>query len=164
MKFKVLTVAAMLLAAPAAHAQEVGATVNGNDGLAVGTVLSNDGSTVMVDTGTHQVPLPADVFASTDAGFTLNTTKAQLDELYGAQLAEAAAARDAALVVGAPVVTADAQPLGAIDQVDGDNIVIREGEFVVTLPRDLLALNPEGAVMALASKDAIMAALEASAG
>lgn len=157
----VIAAAAILAAASTAQAQDVGVTVNGNDGSAVGTVLSNDGSTVVVDTGTHQVPLPADVFAAADGGFTLNTTKADLDQLYGQQLAEAAAARDAKLVVGAAVVTADAQPLGTIDQVDGDNIVIREGEFVVTLPRDLLALDAGGNVMARATKEAIMAAVAA---
>ncbi|MXO72629.1 hypothetical protein [Alteraurantiacibacter buctensis] len=162
MNFKIaFAAAAILAAAQTAQAQDVGATVNGNDGAAVGTVLSNDGSTVVVDTGTHQVPLPADVFAAADGGSTLNTTKAELDQLYGEQLAQAAAARDAKLVVGAAVVTADAQPLGTIDQVDGDNIVIREGEFVVTLPRDLLALDTGGNVMVRATKEAIMAAVAA---
>ncbi len=161
MKFEIAFAAAILAAASTAQAQDVSVTVNGNDGAAVGTVLSNDGSTVVVDTGTHQVPLPADVFAAADGGFTLNTTKAELDQLYGEQLAQAAAARDAKLVVGAAVVTADAQPLGTIDQVDGDNIVIREGEFVVTLPRDLLALDASGNVMARATKEAIMAAVAA---
>jgi hypothetical protein len=143
-------------------AQAVGETVNGNDGAAVGTVVSNDGATVVVDTGTHQVPLPADVFATGETGSTINTTKAELDTLYAGQLAEAAAARDAALVTGAAVVTADAQALGAVDTIDGDNIVIREGEFVVTLPREMLALDGNGQLMALANHADIMAALEAA--
>jgi hypothetical protein len=163
MKFQVIFAAATLTAlAPAAHAQDVGATINGNDGAAIGTVVSNDGTNVVVDTGTHQVGLAADAFSQTDTGYVLNTTKAELDALYSSQLAEVAAARDAAIVVGAAVVTADAQPLGAIDQVDGDNIVIRDGDFVVTLPRDLLAVNAEGGVMARADKAAIMAAIEAA--
>ncbi|MCL6249560.1 hypothetical protein M3P36_00660 [Altererythrobacter sp. KTW20L] len=165
MKYQAVLAAAVLALAPAAAlAQAQGETVTGNDGNPVGTVMSNDGSTVMVDTGTHQVPLPADVFATTDTGPTLNTTKAELDSLYAAQLAEAAAARDAALVAGAAVVTADAQALGSVDTIDGDNIVIREGDFVVTLPRDLLALNGNGQLMALANHADIMAALEAAQG
>ena len=40
------------------------------------------------------------------------------------ELAAAAAARDAALVVGAEVITADQQTLGAIEEIDGDNIVV----------------------------------------
>lgn len=166
MKFPVMLAAATMAIIPAAAlAQDVGATVTGNDSQPIGTVLSNDGATVMVDTGTHQVPLPLDVFAMGDTGPTLNTTKAELDSLYAQQLAEAAAARDAALVEGATVVTADAQPLGAVASIDGDNIVIREGtDFVVTLPREMLALDANGGLMALASHADIMAALEAAGG
>jgi hypothetical protein len=163
MKYHALVAAAALALAPAtALAQDVGATINGNDGAAVGTVVSNDGSTIVVDTGTHRVPLPADVFATGDTGSTLNTTKAELDTLYAGQLAEAAAARDAALVAGAAVVTADAQALGAVETIEGDNVVIREGEFVVTLPREMLAVDANGQLMALANHADIMAALEAA--
>lgn len=165
MKYHALLAAAALALVPAATmAQDVGATVTGNDRQAIGVVVSNDGTTVVVDTGTHQVPLPADVFATSEAGPTLNTTQGELDTLYAQQLAEAAAARDAALVAGAAVVTADAQALGSVDMIDGDNIVIREGDFVVTLPRDLLALNAEGGLMVLANHADIMAALEAAGG
>lgn len=163
MKYLATLAAATLALAPAAVlAQAAGDTVTGNDGAAVGTVVSNDGSTVVVDTGTHQVPLPADVFAMGEAGPTINTTQAELDTLYAGQLAEAAAARDAALVSGAAVVTVDAQALGQIDTIDGDNIVIREGEFVVTLPREMLALDGNGQLIALANMADIQAALAAA--
>ncbi|MFC3097276.1 hypothetical protein [Alteraurantiacibacter palmitatis] len=163
--YQTIFAAAAMLAAPVAvMAQDVGATVTGNDANPIGTVVSNDGATVVVDTGAHRVPLPLDVFANGEGGPTLNTTRAELDSIYERQLAEAAAARDAALVEGASVVTADQQVLGKIDMIDGDNIVIREGDFVVTLPREMLAVNGEGALIALASMDAIQQALQAAQG
>lgn len=159
-----LAAAALALVPAAATAQDVGATVTGNDGQPVGTVLSNNGTVVMVDTGTHHVPLPINVFANGEGGPTLNTTRAELDAIYERQLAETAAARDAALVEGAAVVTSDAQVLGSVDLIDGDNIVIRQGDFVVTLPRNLLAVNGEGKLMALASMEAIRQAIQAAQG
>lgn len=166
MKFGKYAVAAAALAmAPvAAQAQDVGATVMGNDGNPIGAVLSNDGTTVMLDTGKHQVPLGAEMFGSDETGPTLNITKAQLDEMMDAQLAAAAAALDAALVEGAAVVTADAQPLGAVEEIDGDNIVITHGDDQVTLPKNLLAVDANGQLMALANMSDIEAAMAAQAG
>ncbi|TIX51808.1 hypothetical protein [Alteraurantiacibacter aquimixticola] len=163
---KFLAAAAALVIAPfAAQAQDVGATVMGNDGNAIGTVLSNDGTLVTVDTGKHQVPLGVEMFGSDENGPTLNIAKAQLDQMMDDQIAAATATRDAALVVGAEVVTADQQSLGAIDEIDGDNIVIMSAdESKFTLPRELLAVDANGSLMALANHADIMAALEAAGG
>ena len=180
MKFGKLAVAALMVAATPAAAQDVGTTVMGNDNAPIGQVIANDGTTVTVDTGMHQVPLPTNAFAVADTGASLNITKAQLDEMMTAQLAqqqaamaeaqaaaaaEAAAKLEAAIVVGAPVITADAQSLGMIDELAGDNvIVISDEEQLVTLPRNLFALDGEGTLMALANHADIMAALEAVGG
>ena len=152
---------ALALAAGPALAQDVGATVTGNDGNPIGTVLSNDGTTVTIDTGTHQVPLGPESFAITDTGPTLNTTKAELDATFGTMMAEQQAALTAALVAGAPVVTADAQPLGTIDTVNADDVVIDKGGSPMALPKDLFALDANGAVMVLASLADIEAAVAA---
>ncbi|HAU22948.1 MAG TPA: hypothetical protein DCS24_10240, partial [Erythrobacter sp.] len=70
-----------------------------------------------------------------------------------------------ALVVGAPVITADSQSLGLVDEIAGDNVVIKgEDESLVTLPRTLLAANPEGGLYALANYADIMAAMQAAGG
>ncbi len=170
-------------AAQAAATLDVGTTVMGNDGNPVGTIASNDGATVVVDTGAHQVPLGADSFGTSEAGPTLNITKTQLDDMMTAQLAaqaeaqaaaEAAAAEQAALaaaaleealVVGAPVITADAQPLGMVDEIDGEKVVIK-GDVIelVTLTKDLLTLDAEGQIMALANFADIQAAVSAQSG
>lgn len=180
MKFAKFAAAALVIAASPAMAQDIGSTVMGNDDAPIGEVIANDGTTVTVDTGKHQVPLPANAFAVTDTGASLNITKTQLDDMMSAQLAqqeaamkearaaaeaEAAAKLQAALVVGAPVITADEQTLGMVDEFAGDNVIVKaEDETLVTLPRNLFALDGEGTLMALANHADIMAALEAVGG
>ena len=167
MTFKTIlaATAAIALAPLAAQAQDVGVTVMGNDEAAVGTVASNDGTTVVVDTGTYQVPLPANALAEREGAWTVNISKTQLEEMMAAQLAEQRAALEAALVVGAPVSTADAVSLGMIDKIEGANIVIKnEDGSLVTLPADMLALDTDGSVMARANMADITAALEAQGG
>jgi len=173
----------MPAAAQASVSLDVGATVMGNDGNAVGTIASNDGTTVVVNTGTHEVPLGADSFGSGESGPSLNVTKAQLDDMMSAQLAQqaeaqaaaeaaaaeqaalAAAALEEALVVGAQVITADAQPLGLVDEIDGEKVVIK-GDVIelVTLTKDLLSVDAEGQIMALANFADIEAAVSAQSG
>src|SRR5690606_33353415 len=136
----IFTAGAMALASvsTAALAQDVGATIMGNDEAAVGTVVSNDGSNVVVDTGKHKVPLAASSFAEIEGVWSVNITKGELDSMMDQALAEAAAKLDAALVEGAQVVTADAQVLGAVDTIDGTNVVIKgDNDFIVTLPKEM---------------------------
>lgn len=182
MKFgKYLLAATALAAAPAVvHAQDVGATITGNDDAAVGTVVSNDGTVVVVDTGTHEAPLPAEAIGGSEGAWTVNATKAQIDSMMAEQLAaqeaqqaeaqaqaeaEAAAALAAALVVGAPVVTADAQSLGTVDEIAGENVIVKsEDDQLVTLTTEMLAVDENGSLMALANLADIQAALEAQGG
>ncbi|KUO57603.1 MAG: hypothetical protein APF78_04250 [Sphingomonadales bacterium BRH_c3] len=182
MKFAKLAILATALAATpiAAHAQDVGATVYGNDGKPIGTVESNDGTNAVLAVGEFKAPLPLSVFGEGENGPTLNTTYAAVYEqlkaadaqakLAAAEAkakaeAEAAAALQAALVVGAPVITVDAQSLGMVDEIAGENVIIKgEDETLVTLPVKLLAANPEGGLFALANYADIMAALEAAGG
>ena len=167
MTFSKLTAAtaafSLVLLAGSAAAQDVGATVTGNDGNAIGTVLSNDGTTIVVDTGTHQVPLGPDAFAVSDTGPTLNTTKGELDTAYGALAAEQAAALQAALVAGAAVVTADAQPFATINTVNANDILLDRAGSTMILGKEMFALNADGGVMLLANLADIEAAIAAQA-
>ncbi len=173
---KVLLAAAAVAAAPiSAQAQEVGDTVMGNDDAPIGQIIANDGTNVTIDTGTYQVPLPANSFGTSEAGPTLNITKTALEEMMAAQVAqqEAAAAEAqaaaeaaqaealaAALVVGTPVITRDAQSLGMIDELAGENVVIKgEGEQLVTLPSNLFWVDDAGSLTVLATLEQIQAAL-----
>lgn len=158
------TVAFQAAPALAQEAVEIttGATITGNDSVTIGTVLDTDGTNVVVDTGTYQIALPADAFASGDTGLTLNITKAELEASYAEILAQQQAALAAALVVGAPVMTADAQPLGTIETIEEENIILISGEDQMALPKNLFALDPNGTVMVLANLADIQAALAAA--
>lgn len=142
-------------AAPASATVDVaqGANVMGNDGIAIGTVTQVTDQVVVVDTGAHQIPLPRDAFAEGDAGLTLNITKTELDASYAEQMAALAAQVNEKLVAGAPVVTADAQPLGTVDMVEGDNVVLNmAGDEKLTLGKDVFALDDNGSLMVRATK------------
>ena len=167
MKKIAFTAAAALaaLAANPALAQDVGDTVMGNDGNAIGTVADKNEQAVLLTVGEYQVPLPANAFGEGENGPTLNITRDQLVQMHEEQLAAAEAALAAALVEGAAVVTADPQPLGTIDNIDGTNIVIvREDESMVTLPRDMFVVDPNGTLMARITMTDLEAALAAQAG
>ena len=65
-KLALLAAPAVILATPfAASAQDAGTMIYSQEETPteVGTVVSNDGTTVLVDTGKHQAPLPAGYFA-----------------------------------------------------------------------------------------------------
>ena len=160
-RFAITTAALALFAAPAA-AQDAGVTVMGNDDAAIGTVLSNDGTTVVVDTGTHQVPLGTDAFAEREGAWTLNTTKTELDTAFGAMVAEQEAALEAALVVGAEVKTADAQVLGTIEEITDEAVLLTHAGQPLGLPHDIFGVDAEGNLMILADMAAIMEAMSAS--
>ena len=153
MKFvKPAIVAFALCAAPAFANDGVveGATVTGPEGNTVGTIVEvADGQTVL-DTGKHKIPLAVDMYGVGEAGPTITVTKVALDDMVDQQLAQAAAARDAALVEGAAIMTADQQPLGSVTAIEGDNIVIARGGDAtnkVTLPREYIATS-DGGLMA----------------
>ena len=151
-----MTAQAQEAAAPAAPASvEItqGASVTGNDGNPIGTVAQVTPQAVVVDTGMHQIPLPREAFAQGDAGLTLNITKTELDASYAEQMAALAAQVNEKLVTGAAVVTADAQPLGTVDTVEGENVVLTlEGDEKLTLGKDVFAVDNNGALMVRATK------------
>ena len=167
MKKIAFTAAAALaaLAANPALAQDVGDTVTGNDGNPIGTIADKNEQAVLLTVGEYQIALPANALGTSEAGATLNITRDQLVQLHEEQLAAAEAALAAALVEGATVVTADPQPLGTIDTVGEANVVIvREDESKVTLPREMFAVDGNGALVARIMMADLEAALAAQAG
>lgn len=156
---KLALLATLLATAPAvAHAQDVGATVYGNDGNPIGTVESVANGVVTIDTGKHKAPIPADLIGTGETGPSINATKGQIDAMMDAQVAEANAKRDAALVEGAAVVSADGMPAGTIYTIDSEDTVILQNEGgIVTLTRESFAVSPEGALMALYSAQQLTA-------
>lgn len=137
-----LALAALALSAAPALAQNgvaVGATVYGPQGNPVGQIVSVEGGQAVIDTGKHKVPLQLDAYGPGEKGPSITVTKTQLDEMMDQQISAATAKRDAALIPGAAVKTADGTALGTIAEVDGNNIVIdRDGDETnqVTLLRE----------------------------
>ena len=181
MKFAKLAILAGAMAVTpfAANAQDAGATVFGNDDAPIGTVESNDGTTVTVNTGQHMAPLPANLLAEREGKWTVNATQAQINGMMDQQVAQQAAAAaeaqaaadaaaadaaaklEAALVVGAPVITNDAQSLGTVSELQAENVVVtNDTAGLITLPRNFFAVDAEGQLMALASLEQIMAAVQ----
>ncbi len=169
MKFAKLAVAAVALAATPALANDqvvAGATVTGPEGNAVGTIVSVENGQAVLDTGKHKVPLAVDMYGQGEAGPTITVTKAQIDGMVDAQLAEAAAKRDAALVVGANAVTAKNAALGTVLEIEGDNVILARGgdeTAKVTLLREHFVAGPNGELMALLTNAQIDAAMAQAA-
>lgn len=160
MKFRTLALAAALsaIAVPAAAQVAAGAAVYGPDGSQVGTVLGIEGGIVTLDTGTYKAPLPEDAFGKGDKGPTITVTRAQIDAMMAEQVAAANAARDAALVAGAAVVSPKGAALGTIKSVEGDAVVLESASGAVQLKREHFALNAQGALLALFTAEQVAAA------
>lgn len=179
MKFLKIAFAATALAtAPAAFAQDAapadaaaaaltpGATVMGNDGNPVGTIAEVSGEVAVIDTGKHRAPVPAAAIGSGENGLSVNITQAQLNEMMDAQVAEATAKRDAALVAGAEVISANGNPAGTLAEVnlDADMIVLASPAGKVALKKEHFAVDPQGRLMALFTREQIETAAAAGAG
>ncbi|AWW74112.1 hypothetical protein CD351_06685 [Erythrobacter sp. KY5] len=160
MKFAKLAVLATAMAVTpiAANAQDVGATVYGNDDAPIGTVEANADGIVTVNTGKHAAPLPANLLAEREGKWTVNATKAQIDGMMDQQVAQANAARDAALTEGATVMSADGMPAGVIYTVDSeDTVIVKNDGGIVTLTREAFATDANGQLMALYSMEQLTA-------
>lgn len=162
MKSVKLALFATLLATTgvAAQAQDVGATVYGNDGNPIGTIESNADGVILVDTGKHKAPIPADLIGEGETGPSINATKEQINAMMDAQVAEANAKRDAALVEGAPVMSANGNPAGTIASIDTamDAIILESPDGPVALKKEHFAVDPNGQLMALFTRDQIASA------
>ena len=109
--------------AAAAVAPTVGAKVFGPEGNEVGTVENVQGDVILINTGTARAGLPVSAFAMREKGLTIGMTKAQLEAaVQGAK--PDAAAKDAAMVVDAPIHSSDGQVLGTISKVEGDDVTL----------------------------------------
>ena len=156
-----LLASALAVTPAAAFAQEVGATIYGSDGNEVGTVTEVNDQVVVIDTGKHKAPVPVNMIADGEKGKTVGATREQVDTLMDARIAEANAKRDAALVEGASVVSAGGRPAGKLGKVDlaADSIAFEaEGGNVFPLKKEHFAVNAQGQLMVLFSKDQIAAA------
>lgn len=173
MKFATLAAAtaALALTAAPAVAQEAapqvqvtaGTIVVGPEGNTVGTVKQVADGVVLLDTGKHTAPLPANAFGkNADGAISITVTQAQLNAMLDEQLAAAQAQRDAALVAGAMVHTADDAMLGTVESVDGDAVLVARDTGSIQLERKHFAVDEQGTLVALFTVAQIDAATSAS--
>ena len=164
MKFKTaLAAAAAMTLATTAHAQvgpEVGATIYTADGDEVATIESLENGIAVVDTGNFSGSIPANVLGEGPEGPVISVTKAQLDQLFEQQQAQAMAARDQALLADAAVMTPNAVAVGKIESVDGDNVVLAMPEGSVALMRENFSVDANGGLVVLFTQAQLASALE----
>lgn len=158
---KLALLVSALLAAPApVFAQAIGTTIYGRDGHAVGTVSAINDQVLVIDTGTHKAPVPVSLVFESAKGKSVNATRDQIDRMMAERRAQAIAARDAALVEGAGVVSAGGRAAGRLAQVNlaADTILLETAEGLVRLKKEHFAINPQGALAVLYSRDQIASA------
>lgn len=162
-----LLAGALAVTPAAAFAQDVGATIYGSDGNAVGTVTEVNDQVVVIDTGTHKAPVPVNMIGDGDKGKTVGATKDQVDTMMAERIAEANAKRDAALVQGAAVISVGGAPVGKLGAVDlaADSITFEaEGGSAFELKKEHFAVNPQGKLTVLYSKEQIATAAASAKG
>lgn len=155
-----LLAGALAVTPAAAFAQDVGATIYGNDGIAVGTVTEVNEQVVVIDTGKHKAPVPVSMVFDGDKGKSVNATKDQVDTMMDERVAEANAKRDAALVQGAAVVSAGGRSVGTLEKVDlaADTILLKAAQGTLQMKKEHFAVNPQGQLTVLYTADQIASA------
>lgn len=110
-------------------------------GNPVGTIASMKGGNVVLNTGTHQVAVPASSFAVSKGKLLFGMTKAQVD----AAAEQASAKAAAAVVPGANVYGKNGALAGTIDSIDADYATIKltTGEKI-RIPRSGIGGAPNG--------------------
>ncbi|MCJ2188259.1 hypothetical protein [Novosphingobium beihaiensis] len=111
--------------AAAAVAPTVGAKVYGPEGNEVGTVETVQNGAVTVNTGTVRAGLPTSAFAMREKGLTIGMTKVQLEAAVNGAKAKTSEAKDAAMVVDAPIKSSDGVVLGTISKIEGDDVTVQ---------------------------------------
>lgn len=137
--------AATPAAAPAAVQVTAGATVYGPTGAEVGKVDKVEGGNAVINTGAHSAAVPTSAFGRNDKGLLVSLTREQLDAAVVAAEAKAQGNLATALVVGAPLHSADGQPMGKISAVSPEGLVTVEregGSFA--LRKDSFATDANG--------------------
>lgn len=155
-----LLAGAFVITPKAAFAQEVGATIYGNDGNVVGTVADINDQVVVIDTGTHKAPVPVSMVFDSDKGKSVNATRDQVDTMMAERIAEARAERDAALVKGAVVLSTGGRAVGTLAEVDlaADKIMLETPQGLLQMKKEHFAVNPQGELSVLYSRDQIASA------
>lgn len=131
-------------------------------GAEVGKVDSIVNDVVVIDTGAHKAALAKSSMGSSPKGPTVSLTKAQLDAQVAAAMEKAAAELNAALVPGAQIRGKAGAPIGAVKEVNGDQVVIDRPAGPVSLTKKAFAVGPQGVTISLTAEELDAAAKAAA--
>jgi hypothetical protein len=156
--------AATPAAAPAAKANPalvVGATIKDTKGNAVGTIDAVEANGIIVNTGTHQIAIPATSFGNDKGTPLLAATKAELNAAAQAAAEEERKAVLATLQHGAPVVDAVGSPLGTVDIIEGEMVLLKTEAGEAQVPVKSLRMRGDSLAIAMTA-EAFTNAVEAA--
>jgi len=142
-------------AAPAGPPQvTAGAAIVDAAGAPVGTVAQVSGATVVVDTGTNKVGVPAGNFSQGPNGLILGNTKAELDAAASQAAAQSQAQLDTLLAAGSPVHGVNGQVLGTVKTADPQFVTVTSAKGGdVRLPRTGFSAGANGLTVGVAQAD-----------
>lgn len=141
-----------------------GTVIYGSDGAVIGTVSRAEGDVVLLDVDQRGVPIPRNAVRMGENGATIDVTKASLIAQFDQQMAAFESQLEAALTAGAAVQTADGQQLGTIRETSSDAVVVDGTDGPLTLPRQMMTLDNQGALIVRATMDQIKQAMTAQPG
>lgn len=131
--------------APAAVQVTAGATVYGPNGAEVGTVEKVEGGNAVINTGAHSAAVPTSAIGRNEKGLLVSLTRDQLDAAVVAAEAKSQGNLASVLVVGAPLHSADGQPMGKVSAISAEGLVTVERESgSFALRRDSFATDANG--------------------
>jgi hypothetical protein len=147
--------------APAgAAAVAAGAKIMDTKGGEVGTVTRIDGQFVVLKTDKHEARLPLTSFTPHQGGLLMAMTRDELN----AEIEKTMASAAAKLVAGAPVTGSQGNPVGTIDKLDGEFVILKlTSGALVRLPRTGIAPGANGAVIGMTAAQLEEAAAAAGA-
>lgn len=139
----------------------VGTKVFDSEKAELGTITSVQGPNVVVDLGAgKQVTLPGNAFGMLEQGPTIGATKAQVLAAVDQAAAANEAKLNAALVVGADVLSAQgAAVIGQVKLVEADGAVLTTPQGDIKLPRHALFVNAQDALATSFTADQFKAAM-----
>jgi len=139
----------------------VGATIKDTSGNTVGTIDAVEANGIIVNTGRNQIAIPASSFGAANNAPLLAATRAELDAAADAAAAEERKSVLATLQNGAPVVDAIGTPLGTVNLIEGDIVVIKMDSGEAQVPVNSLRMRSGSLAIAMTA-EAFSAAVEAA--
>jgi hypothetical protein len=153
-----LIAAALLVVAPLVPAAAQQATVSLTVGMPVvdvkegpvGTITARNGNSITLKTDLYEIPLAAGSFTVQEGRAYFGMTRAQVNAEHEKTLAAA----KASLAVGTTDKGLAGTPIGTIDAIDDQKVMIKlTGGQVVELPRNGIRGGANGAVVGISAAD-----------